>query len=183
MILCDIMTHPSRAAEATRTHTHHVSRGKRTIQSRLTDESFATYCDGYEEITHLDLYKVSLGGRIRYITEELNDAGEVLDTHYRLGGILIKVDIDLRYITLKNAHIDPRSTKQGEFNKRTWSCQLKTPNTKVRLFYLAPASNDEVVAFRNLLKDIDSGKLELRVKGSKSSSKSSSKSRSKSKLT
>lgn len=150
---------------AARTHSHHVSRGKRTLQSKLDDESFMEYCDGYEEIQPVDLYRVSLGGRIRYITYELDAAGEVVNTKYRLGGILIKVDVDLRYITLKNPRIDPRTpAKKGEFNKRSWSVQLKTPDTRVRLFYLAPASNEEVVAFRNLLADIEDGKLELRVK-------------------
>ena len=154
-----------------RTHPHHVSRGKKTLQSQLTEETFAEYCLGYEEITPVDLFKVSLGGRLRYITEDLNDQGDVIETKYRLGGILIAIDKDLRYCTLKNPYITPTANpKKGQFNKRTWSLQLRSPNTHVRLFYLAPASNDEVVAFRNLLREIDEGKIELKVKN-KSKSK------------
>ncbi len=159
---------------ATKSQSEHISpkekqhRAPRTFQSKLDDDSFGDYCEGYEQIEPLDLYKVQLGGRIRYTTDELDDEGEVVKRHYRLGGILIAVDKDLRYCTLKNPSIDSRlPAKRGQQNKRVWSLQLRTPNTAVTLWYQAPATSAETTAFRSLLKDIDDGVLELKVKKKK----------------
>lgn len=146
---------------------HHKAAKAPTTQSMLTEEKFQEYLDGYERIEALDLYKVSLGGRMRYVTETLDGAGKVINRQYRLGGILIKVDRDLRFVTLKNTRIDPRGGG-GQANRPTWSVQLRTPNTKMRLYYMAPPSSEEVIAFRKVLQDIDDGTLELRVKKSKS---------------
>lgn len=141
----------------------HQRKHHKTFQSQLDDDSFSEYVNGFEKIEPLDLYKVQLGGKIRYITDELDDDGNVIKRNYRLGGILIAVDKDLRYISLKNPYADA-VTKKGQLNRRVWSCQLKTPKTAVQLFYQSPATNAETAAFRNLLKDLDSGKIELRVK-------------------
>ena len=114
-----------------------------TLQSRLDDRSFARYLAGFEEITAEDLLSVR-GGRVRYTIT--SPSGEV---KYRLGGLLVKVDPGLRYCRLLNPYA-----------KRAFSVQLRPRDgSRVRLWYMAPGTSDEIATLRDLLSKVERGEI------------------------
>lgn len=119
------------------------------VQSRLTEETFANFLDGFAEVSPADLLEAR-GGRVRYVTEDLDARGAVRGRKYRLGGWLTKVDPALRYLRLVNPYA-----------KRAWSVQLQAPAQRVRLYYMPPGTSDEVATLRNLLTQLENGEIRI----------------------
>ena len=123
--------------------------GKASVQSRLTETTFANYLDGFTEVQPQDLLE-AMGGRLRYVIEDLDSRGNVRSRKYRLGGWLTKVDPGLRYVRLLNPYA-----------KRAWSVQLRPERQNVRLYYMPPGTSDEVATLRNLLTQLENGEIRI----------------------
>ena len=121
-----------------------------SVQSRLTEATFAPYLKGYELVTPTDLLSAR-GGRVRYAIDALDASGRVTGTQYRLGGLLKKVDPGLRFLGLFNPYA-PAS----------WTVQLATPGTRVRLYYMAPGTTDEIATMRQLLSKLEAGEIVIK---------------------
>ena len=102
----------------------------RSVQTRLTEDTFGNYLDGFQQVTPEDLLDAK-GGRVRYVIESVDAWGGASNAQYRLGGWLTKVDPALRYIRLVNPYA-----------KRAWSVQLRPPGKRVQL----PLSPDGLLA-------------------------------------
>lgn len=120
-----------------------------SIQSRLTEDSFAKFLHGFTEVAASDLLDAK-GGRVRYVIETLDDRGRVRERQYRLGGWLTRVDPALRYLRLVNPYA-----------RRGWSVQLAPPGKRVRLYYMAPGTSDEIATLRNLLTQLENGEIRI----------------------
>lgn len=124
--------------------------GRPSVQSQLTESTFENYLDGFVEIQPEDLLALR-GGRVRYVIETLDARGtRVRSRAYRLGGYLTSVDPALRYFRLLNP-----------YGRRAWSVQLRTPGQRVRLYYCAPATSDEVASLRKLLAMMENGEIRI----------------------
>lgn len=124
-------------------------RASASIQGRLTEDTFGNYLDGFQQVTPEDLLEAR-GGRVRYAIETVDAWGGVSGTQYRLGGWLTRVDPALRYIRLVNPYA-----------KRSWSVQLRAPGKRVRLYYMPPGTSDEIATMRNLLTQLESGRIRI----------------------
>jgi hypothetical protein len=121
-----------------------------SIQSGLDERSFAERLTGYDQIVPQDLLEAR-GGFVRYAVDTLAADGTVRETQYRLGGILTRVDPDLRYIRLLNPYA-----------KAAWSVQLnRNAGERLRVWYKPPATSDEINMFRNLLGKLESGDIQI----------------------
>lgn len=121
-----------------------------SVQSRLTEDTFGNYLDGFQLVTPEDLVEAK-GGRVRYVIESVDSWGGITAAQYRLGGWLTKVDPALRYIRLVNPYA-----------KRAWSVQLRPgPGKRIRLYYMPPGTSDEVATMRNLLTQLESGRIRI----------------------
>lgn len=120
-----------------------------SVQSQLTEDTFANFLDGFTEVSAEDLLEAR-GGRLRYVIEALDARGTVTSRQYRLGGWLTKVDPLLRYLRLVNPYA-----------KRSWSVQLRPPGAQVRLYYMPPGTSDEVATLRNLLTQLENGEIRI----------------------
>lgn len=128
------------------------------VHGTLDEKSFAEYLEGYGQVTPQDLAQAR-GGKVRYAIDTLAANGKVSSTQYRLGGQLIAVDPQLRYIRLLNPYATaPGNSHQGI----SWSVQLeREAGKRLRLWYMPPASKDEVVLFRKLLQQLESGEIKI----------------------
>lgn len=121
-----------------------------SVHSQLTANSFKQRLSGYTEITPVDLLEAR-GGQVRYAIETLDPAGQAVSTVYRLGGTLTRVDPDLRFLRLLNPYA-----------KRSWSVQLKRPRgERVRLWYRPPATMEEALMMRKLLRGIETNQIKI----------------------
>jgi hypothetical protein len=120
-----------------------------TIQSRLTETSFANFLDGFRRVSPEDMLEAQ-GGRVRYVVDSIDSRGLVIERKYRLGGWLSHVDPALRYLRLFNP-----------FAKKSWSVQLRKPGEMVTLYYMPPGTSDEVAALRNLLTQLENGQIKI----------------------
>lgn len=120
-----------------------------SVQSRLTENTFANFLDGFAEVQPQDLLEAR-GGRLRYVIEDLDGRGNVRGRKYRLGGWLTKVDPALRYVRLMNPYA-----------KRAWSVQLSPPGQNVRLYYMPPGTSDEIATLRTLLTQLENGEIRI----------------------
>lgn len=116
-----------------------------SVQSRLTEATFANFLDGFTEVQARDLLEAR-GGRVRYVIEDRATGGR----QYRLGGWLTKVDPGLRYLRLVNPYA-----------KKAWSVQLQPAGKRVRLYYMPPGTSDEVATLRGLLTQMESGQIRV----------------------
>lgn len=119
------------------------------VQSRLTEDTFANYLDGFAEVQPQDLLEAR-GGRVRYVIEDLDNRGNVRGRKYRLGGWLLKVDPALRYLRLVNPYA-----------RKTWSVQLRPAGQNVRVYYMPPGTSDEIATLRNLLTQLENGEIRI----------------------
>lgn len=119
------------------------------VQSRLTEDTFANFLDGFAEVQPQDLLEAR-GGRVRYVIEDLDAAGNVASRKYRLGGWLTKVDPMLRYLRLVNPYA-----------QKSWSVQLRPQGQNVRLYYMPPGTSDEVATLRSLLTQLENGEIRI----------------------
>ena len=122
---------------------------RRSVQSRLTEASFANFLDGFAEVQPQDLLEAR-GGRLRYVIEDLDARGNVRGRQFRLGGWLTKVDPALRYLRLINPYA-----------KRAWSVQLRPAGKAVRLYYMPPGTSDEIATLRSLLTQLENGDIRI----------------------
>lgn len=120
------------------------------VQATLDEQSFARYLDGFQEVQASDLLGGATGGRLRYAIDAVDSYGRVAGTKYRLGGWVSKVDPELRFVELFNPYA-----------KKKWTVQLRQPGARVRLFYMARGTSDEVALMRSWLDQIDRGELKL----------------------
>ena len=121
-----------------------------SLQAGLDDAGFAKYIDGFEVVRPEDLLEAK-GGRVRYVIEDLDSRGNVVMKKFRLGGWLNRVDPQLRFLRLFNPYA-----------KKAWSVQLATPRQRVRLYYMAPGTSDEVAMMRKLLQQLENGDITIR---------------------
>jgi len=134
---------------AARASNSQAPRTRGTVQSRLTEDTFANFLDGFAEVQAQDLLEAK-GGRVRYVIEDVDNRGNVRGRKYRLGGWLTKVDPGLRYLRLVNPYA-----------KRSWSVQLRPPGQRVRLYYMPPGTSDEIATLRNLLTQLENGEIRI----------------------
>lgn len=120
-----------------------------TVHARLTEGTFSNFLDGFQEVLPEDLLEAK-GGRVRYVVELVDAWGSVIERKYRLGGWLAKVDPGLRYLRLFNPYA-----------KKSWSVQLRTPGSVVRLYYMPPGTSDEVATLRNIITQVENGKIRI----------------------
>lgn len=126
------------------------ARGVGRVHAGLTEASFAAYLEGYHAVFPQDLVEAR-GGQVRYAIDALNADGSVASTQYRLGGTLTMVDDQMRYLRLLNPYA-----------KRSWSVQLQRPRgERLRLWYMPPASRDEIVMFRKMLTQLENGEIKI----------------------
>lgn len=132
-----------------------------SVQGGLTEETFSAYLEGYEPVVPQDLLDAK-GGSIRYAIDTKGGP-----TQYRLGGLLTMVDPDLRYLRLLNPNaIDTRNPTPARHKGVGWSVQLKRPpNERIRIWYMPNASRDEVVMFRKLLQQLETGEITITKRG------------------
>lgn len=124
-------------------------KGGGSVQSRLTEATFANYLEGFAEVVPSDLVGGE-GGRVRYVLEELDARGRVRARKYRLGGWLTAVDPGLRYLRLVNPYA-----------RKAWSVQLRAPDQRTRLYYTPPATSREIGAMRSLLTQLENGDIRI----------------------
>lgn len=82
-----------------------------TVQDTLTDKEINAMLEDYVEIEVADLPSVAISTHMRYFAVEHNSKGYAKKV-FRIGGNLVKVDNELRYIVLKNG-------------KESWSVQTE----------------------------------------------------------
>lgn len=119
------------------------------VQSRLAEDTFANFLDGFAEVQAQDLLEAR-GGRVRYVIEDLDARGNAFSFKYRLGGWLTKVDPALRYLRLVNPYA-----------KASWSVQLQPRGQRVRLYYMPPGTSDEIATLRSLLTQLENGEIRI----------------------
>jgi len=120
------------------------------VQSRLTEQTFSQYLDGFQEVQASDLLEAK-GGRVRYAIDTLDSTGRrIVSTQYRLGGWLVSADPGLRFVTLFNPYA-----------RKKWSVQVRPEGKRVRLYYMAPPTSDEAAMMRNLLAKLESGEIQI----------------------
>lgn len=137
------------------------SGGGGSVQSSLTEATFAEYLEGYEPTTPEELLEVS-GGRVRYAIDTLRGRGSgsrVESTLFRLGGILTSVDREVfppRYLRLLNPYANGG-------RGAAWSVQLEqAPGKRTRLWYAPPVTDGGGIhAMRDLLKKLESGEIRV----------------------
>lgn len=121
-----------------------------SVQSQLTEATFANFLDGFVEVQARDLLEAR-GGRVRYVIEDVDARGRPTGAkQYRLGGWLTKVDPTLRYLRLVNPYA-----------RKSWSVQLQPAGKRVRLYYMQPGTSDEVATLRNLLTRMENGEIRI----------------------
>ena len=129
-----------------------------SFQSTLNESTFATYLEGYAPIVPQDLLDAR-GGRVRYAIDTPDAAGNVVETKYRLGGILTFTDPRLRFCRVFNPSAPNR---YGNHPGMGWSVQLRKPRgERIRLWYMPPGSKDEIAMFRKLLQRLESGEIKI----------------------
>ena len=127
-------------------------------QKEINDEEFSQALQGYVRIKdNTELFDLPLGGRVRYVTDVFDKDGGHKERRYRYGGVLIKVDSSLRYIMLKNPTLAGNNNVRG--TRSTWSVQLKDPLQQTTLYYCQPLQSSDASKYRQLLNDIETGKL------------------------
>ena len=65
----------------------------RGVQSQLTEATFRQYLVGFVQISPMNL-PVSIGKRIRYAIDTVDNSGRVVSTQFRLGGIVKAISED-----------------------------------------------------------------------------------------
>lgn len=121
-----------------------------SVHAALDERSFERYLDGFEAVQPRDLLEAR-GGRVRYVTEDLDSRGNVKAQKYRLGGWLKSVDPELRFLRLFNPYA-----------RASWSVQLAAPRQRVRLYYMPPGTSDEVAMMRKLLQQLENGEITVK---------------------
>ena len=121
-----------------------------SMQNSLTEDAFQQRLDGYSLVEPYELAD-GQGGRLRYAIDELRSDGTVQNTKYRLGGILVAVDQQLRFARVMNAQI-----------RSTWSVQLQPKtNERIRLYFMPAGTTDEIITMRKLMEQLDRGELRI----------------------
>ena len=118
------------------------------VQSRLTEETFRKYLDGFVGILPTDL-PACLGNRVRYAIDTVNN-GRTVSTLYRLGGWLKSVTSDLSSFTLFNPYA-----------KKSWTVRVNQGGKRLRLYYQRRGTSDETAMMRALVSQIQTGRVRL----------------------
>jgi len=80
----------------------------------LHPEGWERAIEGFEVIRDPSVLLDRLGHRIRYATKSVRQGIQTRGLTFRLGGVLVSVDPELKYFVLKNTR-----------NKQTWCVQLR----------------------------------------------------------
>lgn len=118
----------------------------------LTLQEFQAKIQGFRQTIPQQLLDKK-GSTIRYAIDTLDSTQRrVISSVYRIGGILMFIDPLLRYMKLQNP-----------YTRTIWSVQLhrKNPHERLRIWYLEPGTKDEILVFRNLVSQIDSGDVQV----------------------
>ena len=118
------------------------------VQSRLTEETFRKYLDGFVGILPTDL-PACLGNRVRYAIDTVNN-GRTVSTLYRLGGWLKSVTSDLSSFTLFNPYA-----------KKSWTVRVNQGGKRLRLYYQRRGTSDETAMMRALVTQLQTGRVRL----------------------
>lgn len=97
-------------------------RPKKTLQEKFSKEEIAEKLIGYREVKDSSELKDLIGSDIRYFIYEQH--GSKVTKKFRIGGKLIKVDPNNKYIVLATG-LPP--------NQKTWSVQLDNSELHVKL--------------------------------------------------
>lgn len=97
-------------------------RPKKTLQEKFSKEEIAEKLIGYREIKDSSELKDLIGSDVRYFVYE--KYGSKVTKKFRIGGKLIKVDPNNKYIVLATG-LPP--------NQKTWSVQLDNSELHVKL--------------------------------------------------
>ncbi|AGE51609.1 hypothetical protein PBCVCvsA1_576L [Paramecium bursaria Chlorella virus CvsA1] len=120
------------------------------VQKNLTETSFRQYLDGFVGILPKDLPK-TIGGRLRYAIDTVNQNGQIVSTEYRLGGWVKSVSPDLSSVTMFNP-----------FAKKSWTLKIPQPsNKRLRLYYFQRGTSDETAVVRALITKLENGSIRL----------------------
>jgi len=120
---------------------------------------FAKLLRGYEELSPQELLDDDFekGGYLRYAIETVSSRGRVVHTDYKRGGLLTTIEPTGRYVRLMNPY---SSTTNGR--PYVWAIKLIRPdNERIRLWYKPRCKAEEVVLFRELLKQLEEGKISI----------------------
>ncbi|AGE54353.1 hypothetical protein FK949_gp270 [Paramecium bursaria Chlorella virus NYs1] len=120
------------------------------VQKNLTETSFRQYLDGFVGILPKDLPK-TVGGRLRYAIDTMNQSGQIISTEYRLGGWVKFVSPDLSTVTMFNP-----------FARKSWTLKIPQPsNKRLRLYYFSRGTSDETAVVRTLISKLENGSIRL----------------------
>jgi hypothetical protein len=108
------------------------------IQSNLTQEDIEILLEEYEEIDNIN--QLSPGIHIRYYTIIKKKNGDI-NKLFRMGGTIIKIDLDKKYIVLSN-------------NRLTWCVQIEQT-----IFYKKMSIQDVKHFYEN---ELDENEIELK---------------------
>ena len=125
----------------------------------MDEQQFSQMLHGYEPINPPELLDRDFvkGGHMRYAIDTLSQRGRRTHTSYKKGGVLVHVDPDLRFIRLINPY-----SKKEDGRPFVWVVKLRRSETeRVRLWYKPRCTTDEVVTFRELVKQLNEGKIRI----------------------
>ena len=110
---------------------------KNVPQAQLTEDTFAECVAGWQEVNDYNELKGMLGWRVRYLLD-CRDRGRAT-RKYRYGGLLTKVDSEMRYIMLMNPVLN-RRRKESSF-RSSWSVQLQDECNRPTFYVMPPQAN------------------------------------------
>lgn len=117
-----------------------------------TEKDFHVKLQGFTQTVPQQLLQKK-GSTIRYAIDTMDPSRtRILSSIYRMGGVLIFIDPSVRFMRLQNVH-----------TRFAWSVQLqrRNPHERIRLWYMDPGTKDEIMIFRNLVSQIDSGEVQV----------------------
>lgn len=119
-----------------------------TVQDTLTDKEINAMLEDYIEIELHDLPNIAINAHIRYFTVEQDKKGYARKI-FRIGGNLVKVDNELRYIVLRNG-------------KETWSVQ-----TNHSIFYRQITVDEIKDEYEEIIEEYEKEIMELKTANKK----------------
>lgn len=105
----------------------------------LHPEGWERAIEGFEVVRDPSVLLDRLGHRVRYATKSVRQGTQTRGLTFRLGGVLVSVDSEFRYIVLKNTR-----------SKQSWCVQLR--ETKESLPIVHVWDTEEVKTYKRAIK-------------------------------
>jgi hypothetical protein len=107
-------------------------------QSQLTEDTFSECVSGWQEVNDYNELKSMLGWKVRYLLD-CRERGRA-SRKYRYGGILTKVDPEMRYIMLMNPVLNRRRGRNDTKSsfRSSWSVQLQDEFNRPTFYVMPP---------------------------------------------